>query len=241
MSEVAGTGQVHCQRSRLTLRKAYLRFCGIRFRTVAANNHASPTGALPFLNPASSASTTSSHPIPSYQMLRWVTSHASTMETSEGMRYEAYTSLVEHRIRNAWLFTLYLDERNSEAVAKKLYIHPASSNSLVQVTLQRQLRQAARDELLKTRSYIREDELYMEAENAFMALSTLLGDDAFFFGNEKPTLFDASLFAYTHLLLNESFSWQNTRLADSLRKMKNLAQHRERLLDRYFDGQNNMR
>lgn len=154
------------------------------------------------------------------------------------MRYEAYTSLINQRIRSAWLFTLYLDEQNSETVAKRLYIYPASSNILVQMTLYRQLQQAARDELLKTRSYIRENELYVEAENAFEALSTLLGDHTHFFGYERPTLFDASVFGYTHLLLDGSLNWQNTRLADSLKERQNLVQHRDRLFERYFDRSN---
>lgn len=143
---------------------------------------------------------------------------------------------MDHRIRSAWLFTLYLDERNSEAVAKQLYINPTSSNALVRVTLHHQLQQAARDELLKSSSYVREDELYLEAENAFVALSTFLGDNEYFFGKEKPTLFDASVFAYTHLLLEESLNWQNTRLRESLKKMPNLVEHRQKLLRNYFDG-----
>lgn len=154
------------------------------------------------------------------------------------MQYEAYISLINHRIRSAWLFTLYLDERNSEIVAKRLYISPASSNPLVQMTLYRQLQQAARDELLKTCQYIRANELYLEAENAFEALSTLLGEDAHFFGNERATLFDASVFAYTHPLLDESLNWQNARLADSLKERQTLVQHRDRLLERYFSGTN---
>jgi metaxin len=151
------------------------------------------------------------------------------------MRYEAYTSLIDHRIRRAWLLALYLDELNSEFVAKQLYIYPTSSNSLVQMTLHRQLKQAARDELLKTTSYLWEDEIYLEAENAFTALSALLNDDAHFFGSDKPTLFDASVFAYTHLLLDESLNWQNTRLGDSLKRNENLVQHRQKLLNDYFN------
>ena len=103
------------------------------------------------------------------------------------------------------------------------------------MTLYHQLQQAARDELLKTRSYIREDELYMEAEAAFDALSTLLGDDDHFFGNDSPSLFDASVFAYTHLLLDQNMNWLHTRLPDHLKKMQNLVQHRQRLLQKYFD------
>jgi metaxin len=212
-------------------------FCGVQFKTVAANNHASPTGVLPYLNPATSSPFASfSQPIPSNKILKWVTSQTEVAETISGMRYDVYNSLIDHRIRSAWLFNLYLDERNSEFVAKQLYIYSASSNPLVQMILYHQLKKAARDELLKTVSHIREDELYLEAENAFLALSTLLGEDGHFFGKDKPTLFDASVFAYNHLLLDESLGWQNTRLADSLRNMDNLVQHRQRLLTSYFRG-----
>lgn len=106
------------------------------------------------------------------------------------------------------------------------------------MTLFHQLKKAAQDELLKTTSYVREDEVYLEAEKAFVALSTLLGDDAHFFGKERPTLFDANVFAYTHLLLDESLNWQNKRLVDSLRNMENLVQHGQRLVTSYFGEQN---
>lgn len=219
--------------------EAYLKFCGIEFKTISANNHASPTGILPFLTPKSSSSPVSvSQPISSNKILKWINSRSDIPETVTGMRYEAYSSLIDHRIRSAWLFTLYLDERNSEAVAKKLYIYPTSSNALVQLTLYYQLKQAARDELLKTASYIREDDVYLEAENAIVALSILLSDDAYFFGKDRPTLFDANIFAYTNLLLDESLNWQNTRLADSLKKQENLLKHRQRILTGYFDRHN---
>lgn len=220
----------------LTNSQAYLKFCGARFKTAPANNHASPTGVLPFLSPASSHPfALSSRPIPSNKIMKWVTSQSSVTETTLTMRYEAYTSLIDHRVRNAWLFTLYLDKANSEAVARQLYIGVASSNPLVRGTLYYQLQQAARTELLKSRTYISEKELYLDAEQAFLSLSTLLSDDAYFFGCDKPTLFDASVFAYTHLLLDESMNWQNTTLPDSLRKSDNLVQHRQRLLKSYFE------
>lgn len=215
--------------------QAYLEFSGIRFKTVAANNHASPTGVLPFLIPANGPGPVpSSQPIPASKLSRWVTSQAGLVEKVSDMRYEAYISLIDHRIRSAWLFTLYLDSDNAEVVAKQLYIYPTSSNPFVQATIYHQLKQAARAELLKTTSYIIEDEIYSEAGNAFMALSALLGDDMHFFGSDRPTLFDASIFAYTHLLLDQSLNWTNTRLADSLKSRKNLVLHRQRLLNTYF-------
>jgi metaxin len=81
------------------------------------------------------------------------------------------------------------------------------------------------------------DDLYSEAEKAFEALSILLGGDLWFFGGDRPTLFDASVFAYTHLILDEKMGWKEKKLVRALRKRENLVEHRERLLVRYFDEQ----
>lgn len=80
-------------------------------------------------------------------------------------------------------------------------------------------------------------DLYSEAEKAFDALSALLGEDEWFFGAEGPGLFDASVFAYTHLLLDEKMGWREKRLLRGLRRKENLVAHRERLLSKYF-GEN---
>jgi metaxin len=57
-----------------------------------------------------------------------------------------------------------------------------------------------------------------------------------FFGNDKPALFDASVFAYTQLLLDDRMGWKEKKLCMALRRRENLVQHRERLLVRYFGG-----
>jgi metaxin len=174
--------------------------------------------------------------VPSNKILKWTASHGGKQEEVANVRYEAYSSLLDHRVRSAWLFTLYLDDLNFQAVAKKLYICPASSNVFVQMTLAYQLQQAAREELLKYSTYIDEDDLYAEAAKAFQALSTLLGDSENFFDAAQPSLFDASVFAYTHLLLDNNLGWQNRRMSDGLRRNANLVQHRQRILDRYFSS-----
>lgn len=128
------------------------------------------------------------------------------------------------------LYTLYLDSENFEAVARKLYVNPSTSNSIVRAALATQLQQAARDALLKTVSYIDVCDLEAEADKAFEALSILLGDNEHFFNRPNPGLFDASVFAYTHLILDEGMGWKQNRLARLLRKYDNLVQHRERLV-----------
>jgi metaxin len=134
------------------------------------------------------------------------------------------------------LYTLYLEPSNFLAVAYRCYIIPTSSNPLVRASISHTLRAAAEEELLKHASIIDTDDLYSEADKAFEALSILLGDKEWFFGNEKPALFDASVFAYTQLLLDEGMGWKEKKLCTALRRRENLVRHRERLLVRYFGG-----
>lgn len=228
-----------------------MRFVGIEFDIVPSNNHASPTGALPFLLPALPVNNNA--PIPSNKLQKWAIEQVHCEEEQQlNLRFEVYASLLDHRIRNAWvcrykyptmvlrvtltrtqLYTLYLDNENFSAVARRLYVDPSTSNSLVRATLAVQLQQAARDELLKTSQYIDVSALEAEADDAFEALSTLLGNNEHFFERSSPGLFDASVFAYTHLILDKGMGWKRNRLAELLQKHENLVQHRERLL-KYF-------
>jgi metaxin len=79
-------------------------------------------------------------------------------------------------------------------------------------------------------------DLYRQAEEAFAALEMALGSDEWFFGARRPGLFDASVFAYTHLLLDEELGrgWVDTTMCDAVRARKNLVRHRERILAEYF-------
>ncbi|QSS54558.1 mitochondrial outer membrane protein [Histoplasma capsulatum var. duboisii H88] len=218
--------------------QAYLKFVGISFETVPSNNHASPTGALPFLIPTSSATpvpTGPKGPIPSNKIQKWAIEQSHIEEEQQlNMLFDVYTSLLDHNIRNAWLYTFYLDCQNFNAIGRNLYIDSSTSNPLVRTILARQLQQAARDELLKSSSVIDVDDLEAEAKNAFEALASLLGNDNYFFGSKDPGLFDASVFAYTHLLLDDALNWKRNPIGRCLKKYSNLVQHRERIRDRHF-------
>jgi len=219
--------------------QTFLNIAGVDHRLISSNNHSSPTGSLPFLLPAGYGSNTSQHsplPIPSNKFVEYATEHGGRVEESSSMRYEAYQSLLDHRIRNAWLYTLYLEPLNFSAVAYPRYVSPISSNLLVRASISHQLRAAAEAELLKHTSIIDTDDLYSEADKAFEALSILLGEDSWFFGSGKPALFDAAVFGYTQLLLDEELGWREEKLSRALRRRANLVQHRERLLVRYFGG-----
>ncbi|KAL6235934.1 hypothetical protein BDW75DRAFT_239665 [Aspergillus navahoensis] len=210
--------------------QAYLRFVGIDFELVPSNNHASPSGVLPFLLPALPVGTGA--PIPSNKLQKWAIEEVHCEEEQQlNVRFEVYSSLLDTRIRNAWLYHLYLNHDNFEAVARRLYVDPSTTNTAVRSALAAQLQQAARDELLKSSPYIDSGALEAEAAEAFEALSTLLGDKDNFFGRPNPGLFDASVFAYTHLILDQKMGWKYNRLQQLLSPYKNLVQHRERLLE----------
>jgi metaxin len=220
-------------RPRSPSEQAYLRFNGINFVTTPSNNHASPNGSLPFILPSVQTPNRPASPVPANKISKWVATQRG-QENPLSLEYEVYNSLLDHRIRSAWLYTLYLDESNFYSVAYQLYISSASSDRIVQATLAYDLRKAAREELLKTSNIIDEEDLFDGAEKAFETLSILLGDDETYAEDSQPGLFDASVFAYTHLLLNEQLKWRNTRMSESLKRFGNLVRHQQRLLGFYF-------
>ncbi|KAF2087861.1 putative mitochondrial outer membrane protein [Saccharata proteae CBS 121410] len=217
--------------------QAYLKFRGIDFITVASSNHASPSGALPFLLPsgASASLLDQPKPVPTSKLQKWATEHSSSaLEEPSDLRYEAYLSLLDHRIRRAWLYTLYLTPNNI-TIAEPMYIHPTSSNPIVRAAIMQELCRAAEAELLKYGPVIDAETLYREAEEAFDALETTLGDGEWFFGAKQPGLVDASVFAYTHLLLdNPAAGWKDSRLRDAVKMKSGLVRHRERILQSFF-------
>ncbi|OAL05310.1 hypothetical protein IQ06DRAFT_342612 [Phaeosphaeriaceae sp. SRC1lsM3a] len=219
--------------------QAYLKFSKVDFRVASANNHASPSGALPFLIPASPDLYKHIPPVPSGKLQKWgMNNSKKSVEEPGDLRYEAYLALLDHRIRRAWLYCIYLSP-NFTSIAEPLYILPTSSNPFVRLTVARELRFAAEKELAKFSSIISAETLYNQAEEAFAALDTLLGKDDWFFGATGPGLFDASVFAYTHLLLDDGLGkgWLDTRLRDALMSRKRLISHRDRILTAYFSEQ----
>lgn len=100
------------------------------------------------------------------------------------------------------------------------------------------LRGTAEGEVLSvTRSpFVNADAIYAAAEEALAALAELLGKGEWFLG--VPSLFDASVFAYTNFLLDERFVWGDGRLSGLVRGFPRLVEHRERILRKYWaDGE----
>ncbi|KAI9835048.1 MAG: hypothetical protein M1819_002600 [Sarea resinae] len=183
---------------------------------------------------------------------------ASVPDEPETERYEPYLALLDHNIRNAWgsvpttdrvlrrpiqLHTLYLSPLNAHLPAS-LYITPSTTFPPLRTHLSQSLATAAESALHTHLGPIVDIEaLYRDAELALDALETLLqtrggkgndtentGQAPWFFSSPHPTYFDAAVFAYTHLLLDEGMGWRDTRLVSAVRKKTGLVKHRERVL-----------
>ncbi|KAL8777497.1 MAG: hypothetical protein Q9213_007840 [Squamulea squamosa] len=225
--------------------QTYLKLIGVDFVTIPSNNHASPTGSLPFVIPASSGADSTIldvvRPVPSHKIQEWAGKNRYIHKTKpDNMRFGAYMTLLDHRIRNAWLHTLYLSVPNFDAVARPIYILPATSSPPARLALTHHLKSAALEELRKaaTAPVIDVNALYWESDKAFSALSELLRDDDWFFGEAEPGLFDAGVFAYTHLLWDKGMGWneEEERLGKGLRegRWKNLLAHERRIFEKCY-------
>lgn len=201
---------------------------------MTANNHSSPTGTLPFLLPASQVSNRPSTPIPASKIQKWASSQVGR-DQPQSIRNEAYNTLLDRNIRDAWLYTVYLDDGNFNRVAVPWYVASTSSNIVVQSTTAILLQQAARAELQKYSMILDVEAIFARAEESFMALSEALHTEDTFSGIDSPGFLDAAVFSYSHLLLDDEVDWCNSRLSDTLRKYSNLVNHRERLLRKYFE------
>ena len=93
--------------------QTYLKFLEVDFQTVASTNHASPTGALPFLIHATGSEGWSAGDdggksvVASNRLQRWAREKGKGREEPESFRYEAYMALLDHRIRRAWVSPLF--------------------------------------------------------------------------------------------------------------------------------------
>lgn len=93
------------------------------------------------------------------------------------------------------------------------------------------MQSAAMQELLQARpgGVVSADDIYADAESAVSALSTVLGDDEWFFGGKEPGLFDATLFGYLHLILTLKWDEKEAGLVRAVKKHGNLVGHEERI------------
>lgn len=234
-----------------------LHLSGAHFATVSSNNHASPSGALPFL--------TTPEGIVTAGRIKGYIRRTNAQKVAE-VALEAnklYLALLEP-VRRAYLTALYLHDGNFNEICAPLYVQSASHSAIVRAALAPSLRQAAYDAVTTVGNdavatdpwtwlrdcwqgaRVDEETIAEEAEEALGALSTLLGERTWFAngkdeGKDAPGEMDASVFAYVHVILwlfaenredlHEARGKVAARLMSTIRRYENLVTHRRRVLD----------
>ncbi|CEJ94714.1 hypothetical protein VHEMI10232 [[Torrubiella] hemipterigena] len=199
-----------------------LRIAGVPVSLVPSSNHASPSGSLPFLIPTSSSSTT---PLTGTKIADFANI------APDHPKVALYQSVIAHKIRPAWLHTLYLAPAN-DAVLTALYLPSAA---LLRATQRAGLHEAATAEILKITRRTGGIDAAVLRENlvdALETLSELLGQDNWFFGADEPGMLDAELFSYTYLILDDAMQWKDLVLAEAVLQFENIVRHRDRLYAR---------
>jgi len=115
-------------------------------------------------------------------------------------------------------------------------LYCGSSVSAVSSFLLRQAKAGARQQLLQAHpgGVLDPREIYASAGDALKAISTILGRDTWFFGGGGPGLFDASVFAYTHLILTLRWHSKENALLRAVMGHDNLLGHEKRIRDKFF-------
>ncbi|KAG5953835.1 hypothetical protein E4U53_001908 [Claviceps sorghi] len=213
--------------------QTYLRIANLEFDLVPSTNHASPSGSLPYLLPAS-CSSRPDIPLTGCHIAQYAQKHSPQLHPRDATpREEAYRALLAQNIRPAWLYTLYVDPVHTPLLSR-LYL----PSSPLRHPLLHTLRSAATAEILKTtrRAVVQPRQIYEDARGAFAALSALLGQETWFSGESDPGLFDAEVFAYTFLIGRGGdamvLHWEDGVLARCLGECANLVDHRRRLYER---------
>ena len=115
------------------------------------------------------------------------------------------------------------------------------------MSIEHTLTTAAQEQLILStpRARIDVDDIYARAALSLDCFATALANEEAMFGEGSawvlggddrgnPTLVDAALFAYTHLLLDESMGWKDKRLVRSVERFAPLRRHHDRIMREFY-------
>lgn len=116
------------------------------------------------------------------------------------------------------------------------YLNRASSSPFVRLSSAYELQTAAAAEIRKYSTVTDAEGIYSDAKDAIDALETLLGQEEWFFGKTEAGLFDAAVFAYTQLLLDDEqdIVWKDERLRSLVLNKPGLVQHQKRIYEKCY-------
>ena len=207
-----------------------------------ASAHSSPSGQLPFLILPST-----NEIIPLHKLHHLI---VSKFEIPANPRATIFLNLVDTKIHSAWVYAHYFTEDQFEKSVVPLLTVPEGFSALQYLV--RYSHRAARKKELEKRfiSGIREDVIYQDADEAFGALSALLGNNTYFFGERynqsppsryvgefsdvvrEPGLLDVAVFAYIFTAL--ATLDEKSKLSKMISKFENLNRHADSIYQKVY-------
>lgn len=143
---------------------------------------------------------------------------------------DSYISLIENTLYDAWYYNFFMEPENFNVICL-LYVKEAWPVSIfMKWQLYNQIKKKL--SIRQKTGFLNGKEIYVDASHALHALSIKLGQDVWFFGAKSPSFIDATLFAYTHLILSTNLP--DDTLIHEIRKYKNLVEHSKRIYNMYF-------
>ncbi|EEB06727.1 metaxin 1 [Schizosaccharomyces japonicus yFS275] len=137
-----------------------------------------------------------------------------------GYRNETITpwlDLLSESVEPAILYTMFLDQENTESVNKR-WLYPTSWP--LSYVLQSRKSLQIKQHLLDKMKSMNGEYLYAEAAEAFSLMAEKLGTSTYFLDVEEPSFMDIAIYAYGSILLE--LPLQNRQLQQSLQRHPNL-------------------
>ncbi|KTW29409.1 hypothetical protein T552_01361 [Pneumocystis carinii B80] len=207
--------------------QTYFIFSKIPHLLVPSTPYASSSNKLPFFIPSNSSIPfdLSSTEFQNWLLLQGI-KDCSEKEPLLSADIDSYISLIENTLYDAWYYGFFIEPENFRQVTSLLYIKDAWPVSIfTKWQLQNQIKKKL--SVRQKNGLLNAKEIYADASHALHALSIKLGQDQWFFGTEVPSYIDATLFAYTYLVL--SINLPEDTLSHEVKKYENLVKHAERV------------
>ncbi|KAJ3074183.1 metaxin 1 [Podochytrium sp. JEL0797] len=192
----------------------------------------SPSGQLPYLLTTAGKALAGREIID--EVMDKVPDFGSQFSPVEKADSLAFAALGESKLHFGLLYDLWYNPQNCEKVAFPKYAndHPWPLTHI----LPRIKRWEQLDWMLKQRVSINKDEILGDVKSALSAYSAQLDQKEYLFGS-KPSLADATLFAYLHILLSTftSPAGSHSNVRDIIKRHDNLIQYSRRIWSTWFN------
>ncbi|RLU20930.1 hypothetical protein DMN91_007544, partial [Ooceraea biroi] len=215
---------------------AYAKFSEVPLKiNLTSNPFRTPNGRLPLLKAGLKTLDTVKDILPFFRGKHYNIDYVLTDKQCADVM--AYDALLKEKLYPAIQFIWWIDKKNLEELVRPWYCKalPFPLNFYYPGRFERQAHSLMQSLYpLEDNINVIENEVYLKAQECLTLLSTKLGDDEFFYG-QQPSAIDAIIYSYLAPLLKAPLP--NPVLQNHLKACTNLAKYVSRISQRYFESE----